>query len=204
MKFINLKNIIGLVVLLSIAVLAQVSAPSAQARDDIRQPELPPLCAGLQVPPGNKVIFHTFATGVQIYRWNGASWDFVAPVANLYVNDNYRGEVGNHYAGPTWESNSGSKVLAARVTGCDPDPTAISWLLLKTVSTEGRGIFRNVTYVQRVNTAGGLRPATPGSTIGEEKRVPYTTEYYFYRSENSFGCTLIQGSTSGDNDFGLC
>jgi hypothetical protein len=39
-----------------------------------------------------------------------------------------------------------------------------------------------VTYVQRVNTAGGLPPAAPGSFVGEEKHVPYTTEYYFYRA----------------------
>lgn len=204
MQIINIKYIIGTVVLLSVAVLALASAPFAQANDDLRQPDLPPLCGGLQVTQGNQVFFRTYATGVQVYKWNGTSWDFVAPVANLYTNDNYRGEVGFHYAGPTWESNSGSRVMAARVTGCDPDPTAISWLLLKTVSTEGRGIFRNVTYIQRVNTAGGLRPTTPGSFVGEQKKVPYTTEYYFYRPENSFGCTIIQPGTFGDNDLGIC
>ena len=193
MNIIKIKQTIGTLALLSVAVLALVAAPSAKASDDIRQPELPPICAGLQVPPGNKVFYRTFATGVQIYRWNGTSWDFVAPVANLYTDENYRAEVGFHYAGPTWQSNSGSKVLAARAAGCDPDPTAISWLLLKKVSTEGRGIFRNVSFIQRVNTAGGLRPVIPGSTVGEEKRVPYTTEYYFYRPENSFGCTIFPG-----------
>jgi hypothetical protein len=203
MKIVNIKNIIGLVVLLSVAVLASASASYAQANDDLRQPELPPVCAGLQVPAGNKVFFRTFATGVQVYKWNGASWDFVAPVANLYTNNNYRGEVGFHYAGPTWESNSGSKVVAARAAGCQPDSTAIAWLLLQKVSTEGRGIFRNVSFIQRVNTAGGLSPATPGSIVGEEKRVPYTTEYFFYRPENLFGCAIIQGGVFGD-DSGAC
>lgn len=204
MNIMNIKQTIGKVVLLSVAVLALASAQSAEAQDSAQQPELPPVCAGLQVPAGNKVFFRTFATGVQVYKWNGTSWDFVAPVANLYADENYRGEVGFHYAGPTWQSSSGSKVLAARVTGCQPDLTAIPWLLLKTVSTEGRGIFKNVTYIQRVNTAGGLSPTTPGSSIGEVKRVPYTTEYYFFRPENSFGCSVIQGSAFGGNDFGLC
>lgn len=203
MQITNIKNIIGLVVLLSIVGLTSVSAQFAQASDDLQQPELPPVCAGVQVPPGNKAFFRTFATGVQVYRWNGTSWDFVAPVANLYTNENYRGEVGFHYAGPTWQSNSGSKVVAARVAGCQPDSTAIPWLLLQKVSTEGRGIFKNVSFIQRINTAGGLSPATPGSTVGEEKRVPYTTEYYFYRPENSFGCTVIQGGIFGD-DTGAC
>jgi hypothetical protein len=71
-----------------------------------------------------------------------------------------------------------------RVEGCQPEPTAIAWLRLKAVSTDGPGIFSNVTFIQRVNTEGGTTPAAPGSSIGEEKRVPYTAEYYFYRAED--------------------
>jgi hypothetical protein len=39
-----------------------------------------------------------------------------------------------------------------------------------------------VTHIQRVNTAGGIAPATPGSIVGQEARIPYTTEYLFYRA----------------------
>jgi hypothetical protein len=46
------------------------------------------------------------------------------------------------------------------------------------------GIFSRVTHIQRVNTVGGLAPATPGSQIGAEARIPYTTESYFYRAED--------------------
>jgi hypothetical protein len=183
MQIINIKHIIRLVVLFGVAELALASNLAAQALDNVQPPELPPVCNSLQVPSGHEeVSLRVYAVGVQIYRWNGASWDFVAPVANLYADANYRKEVGFHYAGPTWESNDGSKVVAARLAGCSPDPaTAIPWLLLQSVSTEGFGIFRKVTYVQRVNTIGGLAPATPGAFIGAEARVPYTTEYYFYR-----------------------
>ena len=184
MQIINIQHIIRLVVLLgTVAGLTLAFNTSARAGDN-KAPELPPACEKLQVPAGNKVSFHVYAIGVQVYRWNGASWDFVAPVANLYADEDFQGQVGIHYAGPTWESNSGSKVVGKRLEGCDPDSNAISWLLLQTVSSEGPGIFRKVTYIQRVNTSGGLRPATPGSFIGEEARVPYTTEYLFYRGHN--------------------
>ena len=73
-------------------------------------------------------------------------------------------------------------MIASRLEGCTPDPTAIPWLLLQTVSTEGPGIFDRVTYIQRVNTAGGLAPAAPGPFISAEEEVPYTAEYYFYRA----------------------
>ncbi len=185
MNLINMKHIIRLVVLFSIAVSAQVFISAAPAGDDdLRQPDLPSFCGDLQTPTGNKMSFRVYAIGVQVYRWNGVNWDFVAPVANLFADQYFRGKVGIHYAGPTWESNSGSRVVARRMAGCSPDPNAIPWLLLETVSSEGPGIFRRVNYIQRVNTVGGLPPATPGSAIGAEAKVPYTTEYYFYRSEN--------------------
>jgi hypothetical protein len=187
MKIMNLKQIIGLVALFSVAVLALASNKTVRADDDVRQPELPASCSSIQVEAGNKVSFHVYAIGVQVYRWNGASWTLKEPDANLYANANYKGRgVGIHYAGPTWESNSGSKVVAARVpnTGCTPDATAIPWLLLKAVSTDGPGIFSQVSYIQRVNTTGGLVPTIAGTTVGEEKRVPYTAEYYFYRAED--------------------
>jgi hypothetical protein len=178
----KLKRAVGLALLLAVA-LAPLRP--ARAMSGGRGPDLPPaICGGLQVMPGNKVAFHAYALGVQIYRWNGTGWGFVAPVANLFADDNYRGQVGTHYAGPTWESNSGSRVVAARQTSCTPDATAIPWLLLQTVSTDGPGIFSSVTYVQRVNTSGGIAPTAPGPFVGAEVKVPYTAEYYFYRSDN--------------------
>jgi Protein of unknown function (DUF3455) len=171
-------------ILIAVAFACSVLAQFAQAIEDNRAPDLPsPLCDRLQVQ-GGRVAFHVYALGVQIYRWNGASWVFVAPSARLYADAEYHGEVGIHYAGPTWESNSGGKVIASRLESCAPDPTAIPWLLLQKVSTEGPGIFHRVTYIQRVNTAGGLPPTAPGPYIGAEEEVPYTAEYYFYRDQH--------------------
>src|SRR5205814_7844528 len=150
------------------------------ARAD-RTPEVP---AGLQVLEGNKVEFHAYAVGVQIYQWNGTAWVFVAPEAVLFANAGANGEVAIRYAGPTWESNSGSKVVGARVAGATVDPTAIPWLLLQAKTTEGPGIFARTTYIQRVNTTGGIAPATAGSSVGQQERVPYTAEYYFYRAQD--------------------
>lgn len=178
----RLKRVIGLLFLLAVSLAPTAAANAAGGNQG---PDLPlPLCDSVRVPEGNKLIFHVYALGVQVYRWNGASWVFVAPVANLFADDNYRGQVGTHYAGPAWESNSGSKVIASRVAGCTPDATAIPWLRLQMVSTDGPGIFSSVTYVQRVNTTGGLAPTTPGTVVGEEKKVPYTAEYYFYRAQD--------------------
>lgn len=179
MRNMKLRSILGPVLLFFISL---APLPAVSAKEGMREPDLPsPLCDKLRAPEGSKVTFHVYALGVQVYRWDGASWVFVAPVANLFADDNYRGQVGVHYAGPTWESNSGSRVIARRTQSCTPDSTAIPWLLLETVSNDGPGIFSSVTYVQRVNTTGGLAPASPGSFVGAEAKVPYTAEYYFYR-----------------------
>lgn len=182
MYYTRIIRTIGAAVLLAIAGLA-IQPSVAFASDG---PELPAECSSIQVEAGNKVSFHTYAKGVQIYRWNGSAWVFVAPVATLFAEKNFFGEVGTHYIGPKWESKSGSKVEARRVagTGCRPDPTAIEWLLLSRFDSTGPGIFANVTFIQRVNTTGGMAPSQPGTTLDEVKEVPYTAEYYFYRAQN--------------------
>jgi Protein of unknown function (DUF3455) len=149
-------------------------------------PDLPAQCSSIVVQAGNKVSFHVYARGVQIYRWNGTSWDFVAPRADLFAEQNFFGEVGSHYAGPKWESKSGSIVEGRRVpgTGCRPDPNAIEWLLLSKFDASGPGIFGSVTFIQRVNTTGGMPPTEPGLAPGDVKEVAYTAEYYFYRADN--------------------
>jgi hypothetical protein len=150
--------------------------------NDNRAPDLGAF-PNLQVPAGNKVAFHAYAEGVQIYRWDGTKWVFVAPEATLYADAGHHGVIGTHYAGPTWESNSGSKVVGVRVASATVDPDAIPWLLLQAHSTDGPGIFHDVTYIQRVNTVGGKAPTAPGDIVGQEVSVPYTAEYFFYRAD---------------------
>lgn len=180
----SLKYIVRLLILLSVVSFALKPAAATTMFENDNGPELPPACGSIEAPEGHKLAFHVYAKGVQVYRFNGATWDFVAPVATLYAEENFHGEVGIHYVGPHWESKSGSKVKAARVpnTGCTPDPSAIAWLLLQSTENSGNGIFKKVTYIQRTNTTGGLAPVEAG-TLNELREVPYTAEYYFYRAQ---------------------
>ena len=139
-------------------------------------------CTNLAPPAGSQLAHHVYAAGVQVYRWDGTAWVFVEPSAVLYADAGEHGAVGTHYAGPTWESNGGSKVVGAVQERCTPDASAIPWLLLRAVSAEGPGIFARTTFIQRVNTVGGKAPAAPGGAAGEVARAPYTAEYLFYRA----------------------
>ena len=138
-------------------------------------------CTNLQAPAGSKLAVHLYATGVQIYSWSGTSWVFIAPSAVLSADAGGHSTVGTHYAGPTWESNSGSTVVGTVFERCTVSASAIPWLSLTAVSSEGPGIFDGVTFIQRLNTVGGTAPATAGTSVGQIVNLPYTTEYYFYR-----------------------
>jgi hypothetical protein len=176
-----------MVAVVALTAACDVEAPTgagmvgvAQGPASVGAPQLGS-CDSLAAPEGTKLSFHTFATGDQIYRWNGTSWVFVAPSADLFADATATGAVGTHFAGPTWLSNSGSAVVGAVAKRCPAPGNAIPWLLLSAVSSTGPGIFDGTTHIQRLNTVGGSAPAEPGSFLGEERRVPYTADYYFYR-----------------------
>jgi len=166
------------VVALSLCLAVTLSAVAA----DNRAPEVLDTIA---VPEGHKVHFHGFAIGVQIYKWNGTNWGSSVPDAVLFDNDG--NVVATHFAGPTWKSNSGSEVVGALPPlAVVVDPSAIPWLRLTAVPdrTRGPGIFANTTFIHRVNTVGGKAPSVAGTFVGEVVKVPYTADYFFYRSSN--------------------
>lgn len=173
-----------LVALRAVLLCASLWCASAAAQTDASQltSPLPAQCDALNVPAGNVAAFRTYARGIQIYRWDGASWVLLAPEADLFAASNFRFKVGAHYAGPTWDNGFG-KVIGGRVASCSPNSTAIPWLLIKRLWTKGFGPYSKTTFIQRINTVSGLAPATPGTAIDEIAEVPYTTEYVFYRAE---------------------
>jgi hypothetical protein len=165
--------------LCALALLLGGGLTALAAGTDNRAPEVPDEIA---VPGAtNKVHFHGFGVGVQIYTWDGASWGRAVPEATLF-HDN--AVVATHFAGPSWESNSGSLVVGTVVTPVIVDTNAIPWVLLKASHTSGPGIFADITYIQRVNTTGGKAPETDGAFVGQVARMPYTADYFFYRASN--------------------
>ena len=141
----------------------------------------------LKVPQPNVMLFEAYANGVQVYVCkakaddpNAFEWAFKGPEAELR---NEAGEkIGKHYAGPTWEGNDGSKVVGEAVENAKaPEAGAIPWLLLRAKAHDGSGAFSTVTYVQRLDTAGGVAP-TDGcdrSAADTERAVEYTATYVF-------------------------
>ena len=145
----------------------------------------------LKVPATETLSVVAQAAGVQIYECNAGKtdptlfeWAFKAPEAELFNNAGKK--IGKHYAGPTWESDDGSKVIGeVKALDDGPDASAIPWLLLSAKSVEGNGIFAKTQSIQRVKTVGGKAPVDGCNQAqsGKVARVAYRATYNFYVSK---------------------
>jgi hypothetical protein len=169
--------------------LCAAAALTAQAGTDNRAPEVPQEIAVSSET--NKVSFHGFGVGFQVYTWNGTSWGAPVPDATLFDDDgnvvasHFGTFVETRFVGPAWQSNSGSEVVGKLPPAAViMDTNAIPWLRLEALSTEGPGVFADTTFIQRVNTIGGKAPSQDGAFVGQVARVPYTADYFFYRHSN--------------------
>jgi uncharacterized protein DUF3455 len=156
-----------------------IVAPRILSADQITVPDLPPQ---IRVTDGRPfLVLH--AVGTQNYTCNGqGEWGPAVPDAKLYASNGH--QVGTHYAGPTWQFQDGSTAVGQRIGMYVASETSIAWLLLKVLSTtvgpDGDRLTQT-TYIQRLNTVGGVPPA--GScTAGNKASVPYEADYYFYRA----------------------
>jgi hypothetical protein len=166
-----------------------VTAGGLGGVDWLTPPTIPP---ALAVPARATVKAHTHAVGAQIYTCTAGAgdadggattwaWVLKAPDAKLFDADGV--QVGTHGAGPSWTSNDGSVANGMKVAQVDaPAAGAITWLLLRVSSTSGAGVFSDVTFVQRLNTAAGAAPATgcDSTTAGTDTPAAYSADYYFY------------------------
>ncbi len=109
-------------------------------------------------------------------------WVFVAPVATLY--DSKKAVVGKYYGGPTWEAADGSKVTGKQLAVAPSSgPQNIPLQLVQANPATGSGAMTDVTYIQRLNTQGGVAPAVPCAmaNVGAKQQVKYQADYAFYK-----------------------
>ena len=188
-----ISRTLGLIISLTFAPL---SAASAQV--------VPPAVPGtLEVPSGQPFLIAA-AEGTQNYvcllTQGGFEWTFLGPQATLFVPPQ---QVMTHFLSanpvdgaqrPTWQHSLDTSRVWGRVRASSSDPAyvapgAVPWLLLDAASTSvgpaGGGTLAQTTFIQRVNTSGGVAPAAGcrhAGDVGAMALVPYTTEYYFYRA----------------------
>ncbi|MER5517216.1 DUF3455 domain-containing protein [Streptomyces sp. NPDC048254] len=138
--------------------------------------------AALAVPDGNKLTGVYSAHGVQTYTCTDGAWKLLEPAATLSdKRDRAHRPVALHSRGPVWVSTVDGSAVNASALVTSPKEGTIPELLLKATATRGAGTFEGVTYVQRLNTEGGVAPAA-ACTGTDQVSVPYSATYAFYKA----------------------
>jgi hypothetical protein len=176
-------------VLVAVAAMATVTATMVAAAPGAMALTPPAVPAAIAVPPGNTLFLVGHARGAQVYKCVATgstfAWTLQYPAAVLY--DDAGHAIVTHYAGPTWRAYDGSTVVGTRVASAPaPVPGAIPWLLLsaRNATPANHGLLAPTTYIQRINTTGGVAPSTgcDAAHVGAIRAVPYTADYYFYKA----------------------
>ncbi|MFE2472877.1 DUF3455 domain-containing protein [Streptomyces mirabilis] len=151
------------------------AATSQPARTGVDAP------AALKVPDSNRLTGVFSAAGVQTYTCADGAWKLLEPAATLWAkNDRTHRPVALHSRGPVWVSTvDGSAVNAAAIAN-SPKTGTIPELLLQSTATRGTGVFAGVSYVQRLDTHGGVAPTT-ACTGTDQISVRYSATYAFYK-----------------------
>ena len=186
--------------------LALPVAASAQRGGRIEVPAVPD---NLTIPEGNVPFLQTRAYGTQNYvclpSATGVAWKLFGPQATLYPPSTPL-QVATHFLSPnpeeqgtprpTWMHSHDGSAVWGRVVQPSTDanyvaPGAIPWLKLEAAGvaagSTGGALLAGTTFIHRVNTEGGVAPATGCSTtaqLGAIALVPYSTDYFFYRAGN--------------------
>jgi hypothetical protein len=142
--------------------------------------------AAVTPPAGHKPVMTLKGAGLLTYECRakqseGFEWAFAGPDAGLW--DSMGKQVGKYYGGPTWEHADGSKVTGKQLAVAPGAAGSIPLQLVQASPAMGEGAFTGVSYIQRVNTMGGVAPSTScdASTLNSKTTVKYSADYVFYK-----------------------
>ena len=165
---------------------------------------LPPVPDTIRAPAGNRAFLKGHATGTQDYiclpSGTGFAWQFFGPQATL--SDDHLKQITTHFLSPnpfeggtpraTWQHSRDTSAVWALAIATSSDPAfvqsgAIPWLLLQKAGSQdgptNGDTLTGTTFIQRLNTTGGIAPATGcavSSDVGKKALVPYEADYFFY------------------------
>ena len=151
----------------------------------VSAPDVP---AAVAAPAGHTPTMMLTGVGLLTYECRAKAgsagayeWVFAGPDAELRDRNGTR--VGKYYGGPTWEHNDGSKITGKQLAVSPGGSGNIPLQIVQTSPATGSGAMSGVTYIQRVNTKGGVAPAAPcdAGTMGRKQTVNYSADYVFYK-----------------------
>jgi hypothetical protein len=210
-------SIAGMLLAAVAAAFLAASAPQPAYADDLTPPAVPANlqvpagnklflvghATGTQnyicLPSGDGFAFALFTPQATLFNDEGKEiiTHYFSP--NPFEANTNPKVLGEHMVRATWQASKDTSTVWGKVlpghSSSDPafvEPGAIAWLLVTVAATQdgpqGGDRLSKTTYIQRLNTHGGLAPSAgcaSAADIGNQAWVPYTTDYYFYKSAGS-------------------
>ena len=202
------RRILTVACVVALGMMVGVRAAHA---DDITPPPMP---GNLEVEDGNVVFLVGHGVGTQNYvcapsatSVTGFAFSLFTPQATLF--DDEGDQLITHFFSPngdprvkppeagtirvTWEDSRDTSRVWAFLLEQSLDANfvrkdSVAWLKLKAsgsdVGPTGGDRLTKTTFIQRLNTVGGLAPASGCSTFEDLNRrvhVPYFADYFFYK-----------------------
>ena len=185
---------------LAAAVAVALSAPAHA--ENVTAPSVP---ESLKVEEGNVPYLVGHAVGTQNYvcvpnKDGKIDWALYTPQATLF-SDGDR-QIITHFFSPnplvpgeflpTWQHSRDTSAVWVKASA--PPYTeedfvergAVAWLTLRVVTAVGDpgDLLTQTSFIQRVNTSGGLAPAAgcaESGDVGGKALMPYSADYFFFR-----------------------
>jgi len=148
------------------------------------------------LPSGTGVAFMLFTPEATLFSDDGKqlTTHFFSP--NPFENSTNPAVVAVGPIRATWQHSRDSSTVWGQVKPGNSSsdaafvaPNAIAWLLLTVVGADngptGGDTLTETTFIQRLNTSGGVAPSTGCSSptdVGHLAFVPYTADYFFYKA----------------------
>jgi hypothetical protein len=186
----------------------------ARAAEEIVPPPVPDAIQ-LKVPAEPFLLGHGVGTQNYVCSPSGTGVAFVLMTPQATLFDNEKEQLTSHFFSPnpqepnanpvvvtdrairvTWRHSRDSSTVWGEVKQGNASTDAnfvaqgaVAWLLVTKVHVEdgptGGDKLSKTTFIHRVNTSGGLAPATgctSAADLGHQAFVPYTADYIFYRA----------------------
>jgi uncharacterized protein DUF3455 len=197
----------------ALAALFAVGLPQRAYADEIKPPPVPANikvpagneaflvghAVGTQnyvcLPSGNSVAFVLFTPEATLFSGDGdqLTTHFFSP--NPVETNTNPAVVADGIIRATWQHSRDTSIVWGQVKPGNASsdaafvaPNAMAWLLVTTTGTQegpnGGDTLAKTTFVQRLNTSGGVAPSTGCASpadLGRLAFVPYTADYFFYK-----------------------
>ena len=198
----------------ALAAAFTVALPQPAYADDVTPPPVPANIA-VRAGNEAFLVGHAVGTQnyVCLPSGTGVAFTLFTPQATLFSDDEK--QITTHFFSPnpfenntnpavvavgpiraTWQHSRDASTVWGQVKPGNSSsdahfvaPNAIAWLLVTVVGAEngptGGDTLTETTFIQRLNTSGGVAPSTGCSSptdVGHLAFMPYTADYFFYKA----------------------